>query len=284
MKLSALLIVKNEESIVATALESVKDFDEIVVVDTGSTDATLDIVKRYTDTIYHFPWVDDFAAARNFAIEKATGDWCFSIDADHKLVTPIAEVRSAVEKADAEGQTGLFIKAIQGKHTHWGSTLFKRTPEVKWVGKVHEYLSPRPTAYSEVTKEIGYSKNHALDPDRNIRILQSGELTTRGRFYLGREYYERKRYDEAIAMLHEYLKDDTWDAERAEAYLTLARCYWFTNRGDEAREHCLRAIQINPAFKEALLFMGGMHYEPRKSRWLALAEVASNEDVLFVRT
>lgn len=283
MRLSALIICKNEETIIRNALESVKDFDEIVVVDTGSTDSTKDIAAEYTDKIFHFEWIDDFAAARNFAIEKATGDWCFSIDCDHVLKTPYEEVKRTVEKAEEEGHNACFIKAYQGKHFHWGSTLFKRGVAT-WVGAVHEYLSPRPTFYSDVEKEIGYSKNHAKDPDRNLRILEKSETTPRSLFYKGRELYERRRYDESIACLSDYLEHKTWNAERAEAYLTMARCYWFTQRGDEARDACFNAIKINPDFKEACLLMAEMHYEPNKSKWKKIADNCTNMDVLFVRT
>lgn len=282
MKLSALIIAKNEEAIVRNALESVKDFDEIVFVDTGSTDSTLAIAREYTDKIFNFEWCDDFAAARNFAIEKATGDWLFSIDCDHTLASTVDEVRAEIEKAEAGGHVGCFIKAYQGKHFHWGSTLFKKG-DSKWVGKVHEYISPRPTFYTDVVKNIGYSGNHAKDPDRNLRILEASPATSRNLFYNARELYERKRYDEAIAKFQEYFKNPSWDAERAEAYLTMARCYWFTNRGDEARKACMEAIRVNPDFKEALLLMSAMHFEPWKSKWKRIADNATNKDVLFVR-
>jgi tetratricopeptide (TPR) repeat protein len=133
----------------------------------------------------------------------------------------------------------------------------------------------------DVERFRGSSNSKKADPMRNLRILQKSEKTPRNLFYLGRECYERGMYHDAIGWLLQY--EGKWAPERAEAYLTLARCYWYTQQGDKAREACLRAIMVNPDFKEALLLMATMHYEPLKSRWAKLAEVATSEDVLFKR-
>ncbi len=285
MKISAVLIVKNEEELLANALESVKNFDEIIVVDTGSTDATLAIASQYTDKIFHFEWCDDFAKARNFAIEQATGDWIYSIDADHELLTPVEEVRSEALRAEAEGHKTALVKSLMGKgHVHWREVLFKNDHRVRWHGAVHEVILPAGTFKTAVERRCGYSGNHYKDPDRNLRILEASEKTPRTLFYLGRECYEKRRYDEALHWMSEYLQVGKWLPEVAEARLVRARCFWFTNRGNEAREECLQAIKVNPDFKEALLFMGQMHYEPWKSKWGNLASVATNKDVLFIRT
>ena len=74
---SLCMIVKNEEEVLARCLESVQEIvDEIIVVDTGSTDNTREIAGRYTQQVYDFAWKDDFAAARNFSFSKAHGDYC----------------------------------------------------------------------------------------------------------------------------------------------------------------------------------------------------------------
>lgn len=287
MKLSAVLIVKNEEDILAKALESVKDFDEIIVVDTGSTDSTVDIAKKYTDKVFHFPWVDDFSKARNYANEQATGDWIFSIDADHELLTPVLQVKAEAERVDALGEKTVYVKTLLGKddhHIHWREVLFKNDPEVKWVGAVHENLTPTAKEKVDVTRRCGHSINHKRDPDRNLRILEANEKTTRSKFYLGRENYEKRRYDESIEWMKAFLEEGKWSPELAEAWLVIARSYWYTQRGDQAREACMQAIKVNPDFKEAMLLMAEMHYEPWKGKWKKLANVCENKDVLFIRT
>lgn len=286
MKISAVIIAKNEEEIVRKALESVKDFDEIIFVDTGSTDKTLEIAQEYTDKIFNFEWCDDFSAARNFSIDQATGDWIYSIDCDHVLLSTADKVRDEAVRAENAGHTSAMVLS-KGKdnHEHWREVFFKNIPENRWVGKVHECFKKKATFYSELEREIGYSKNHYSDPERNIRILKSGDVSTpRAKFYLGREHYERRRYDEAIDFMKHYLKEPgTWMGEKAEAWLVIARCYWFTQRGDQARHAGLRAVNANPMNKEVLNFMATMHNEPWKSGWKKLAEVADNSNVLFIR-
>ena len=86
MKLSVCLIVRNEEALLENCLKSVSQLaDQLVVVDTGSTDKTLEIARSFNAEIYHFKWCDDFAAARNESIKYATGDWILWIDADERL-------------------------------------------------------------------------------------------------------------------------------------------------------------------------------------------------------
>lgn len=278
-------MVKNEEEIIEKALESVKDFDEIIVVDTGSTDKTKEIAKKYTNNIYDFPWIDDFSAARNFAIEKATGDWIYSIDADQILLSPVKLVKEEAQRAEDEGhKTALVLTKTSAGHEHWREVLFKKDPEVFWKGAYHESISIPSTFKSKVERFRGASKSKLADPDRGLRILSKQEKTPRVMFYLSREHLERKQYSEAITWMRQYLGGKpTWAPEIAEAWLVLAKCYWYTNRGDDAREACLRAITVNPDFKEALMLMGYMHYEPWKSKWHNLASVATNKDVLFIR-
>ena len=87
------MIVKNEASVLARCLDSVRGaVDEIVIADTGSTDETPAIARRYTDMVYPFAWCDDFSAARNFCFSKATGDYLMWLDADDVL--PEASVSS----------------------------------------------------------------------------------------------------------------------------------------------------------------------------------------------
>ena len=86
VEISLCMIVKNEEKVLARCLDSIAGLmDEIIIVDTGSTDKTKEIAGKYTDNIYDFEWIDDFAAARNFAFSKATKEYIYSADADEVL-------------------------------------------------------------------------------------------------------------------------------------------------------------------------------------------------------
>ena len=86
ISISMCMIVKNEQEILARCLDSYAGtYDELIIVDTGSTDNTKEIAAHYTDKIYDFEWINDFSAARNFAFSKAGCDYIFSADADEVL-------------------------------------------------------------------------------------------------------------------------------------------------------------------------------------------------------
>ena len=100
-------------------------------------------------------------------------------------------------------------------------------------------------------------------------------------FYLAREYWYDKRYDDSIRLFDEYLKSAWWQPEITEAHYFKALCYWNSDRGDQARKACYEAVHLNPDFKRALLLLSEMHYKPWKSKWKYIADNATNKDVLF---
>jgi glycosyltransferase involved in cell wall biosynthesis len=287
MKISVAMIVKNEESCLARALESVKGFDEIVIVDTGSTDKTVEIAKKYTDKVYtDYKWNDNFAEARNHSLSKCSGDWILTIDADEKLQVPVEFVRKELKKAKDKNAINTTLKDAQG-NKFLSPRVFKRSPNIFWEGAIHNYLNIVADHTSEIEIEYGYSEAHKLDPDRSLRILlkevNSKPKLSREKYYLAREYWYRKDYITALYWYEEYLKVSKWKSERADAYLMASRCLWALARGDEAREYCMKAIIINPNFKEALLFMASISWEKNGDVFRKFAEIANNEDVLFIR-
>jgi len=90
------MIVKNESGCIEACLNSVKGADEIVIVDTGSTDDTIEICKRYTKKVYSDPWKDDFAYSRNVSLRKCKSDFILIIDADEVLTTPIGRISKTI--------------------------------------------------------------------------------------------------------------------------------------------------------------------------------------------
>mgnify|MGYP001386520006 CR=1 FL=1 len=86
MSISLCMIVKNEEDVLIRCLESVKYIvDEIIIVDTGSTDSTVEIAKKYGARIFYYKWDDSFSSARNYSLEKATKEWILIMDADDEF-------------------------------------------------------------------------------------------------------------------------------------------------------------------------------------------------------
>lgn len=144
MQISVVVLTKNEEGMIGECLESVKWADEIVVVDSGSKDKTLEIVKKYTDKIW-LDGSDDFSAKRNLGMEKARGEWILYIDADER-VTP--ELRQEVESRIMNYESGINSYRLKRKNFYFGNNewpyiekierMFKRDQLNGWQGKVHE--------------------------------------------------------------------------------------------------------------------------------------------------
>ena len=90
--ISLCMIVRDEEGTLRRCLDSVKEVvDEIIIVDTGSRDHTAEIAREFTEKVYEFQWIDDFSAARNYGLERATQDYCMWLDADDVLKPEEAE-------------------------------------------------------------------------------------------------------------------------------------------------------------------------------------------------
>ena len=288
-RLSVSMIVKNEEGCLAQCLESVKDADEIVIVDTGSEDKTIEIARKYTARIYDdYKWNDDFAEARNHALAKATGDWILTIDADEVLEEGgIGRIRNAIAETENDG-VGLRCEYAGSGEIWWTPRVYRRHPDIQWKGAVHNFITCKQNYIkSDIKITVFRSKTHAKDPDRALRILKK-EVTknprgTRNIYYLAKEYMQRRQWVEMLYWLDEYLLLGGWPAERTDALLLKARALWNLRQGDRARKACLDAIGMNPDFKEAIEFMAYISNEHAKDRWLLFAETASNSGVLFER-
>jgi len=288
--IGVVMIVKNEKDHLRKCLESVKDADVIYIADTGSEDDTVVIAKEFTENVFtDYVWKDDFADARNFIRQKAETDWCLSIDADEILeVGGMDKIREIIENAqDADLHFSVRMTAQGNGFVHDLPRIFKNTEEVKWLGIAHETLSPFQKNLTDIVIEYGSSTAHALDENRMQRILkkivESDECAPRDLYYYAREFYYRRDYVKAAELFEEYVLVSKWIPEKADGLLYLSRCYFYSGKGDMARSTCLKAIEQNPDFKEALIFMSEIHFEPWKHKWEKLASVATNEDVLFKR-
>lgn len=285
MKLSGVLIVKNEEVMLSRCLDSIKGVDELVIVDTGSEDKTVEIAKKYTDKVYYFKWCDSFCKARNFANSKATGDWILTIDADEQLLTPMSKVKEIIVKTDKEV---LGVTLVGGKgNKHQSPRLFRNKKDIYWKGDIHNYLNRLIEEDVDITIEYGYSPAHKKDPNRALRIakkaVKKNPTLVRERYYLAREYFYRKMWQECIEELNRYIKVANWLPERNDAYLMKARCLAALEKYNEACDSAWEAIKYNANFKEALYFVGDHMDSVNKKVWHKFAEIANNDNVLFIR-
>lgn len=154
--ISLCMIVKNEEAVLARCLDTVCDLvDEIIIVDTGSTDATKMIARHYTDKIYDFVWVDDFSAARNFAFSKATMQYIYSADADEVLDEENRErfrllkmnLLPEIEIVQMKYGNQLQFGTVYNFDEEYRPKLFKRLREFTWIYPIHETVRLNPVVY-----------------------------------------------------------------------------------------------------------------------------------------
>jgi len=155
--ISTCLIVKNEENNLFRCLNSIKSIsDEIIVVDTGSTDSSKEICRRFTDNVYDLKWEEEdglgnFARARNYSLEKATGDWIFYIDADEELKCSFAladRIRSPYITSCSILQKQIMIGGQQNSDQH-PDRLFRRGA-LQFYGVIHELPKQDPIKENEL--------------------------------------------------------------------------------------------------------------------------------------
>lgn len=235
--ISLCMIVKNEEDTIGRCLDSVKDLvDEIIIVDTGSTDKTKEIVSQYTNHIFDFQWIDDFAAARNFAFENAKMDYIFWLDADDVLMEgdfkKFAKLKKTLD-VTIDSVTMHYILNMDGKGNVITSLrrnrLVKRANNFQWYGAVHEYLEVSGNILHSEVAVTHCSIHH--DSDRNLliyenRLKQGEQFSSRDLFYFANELHEHNRFEDAIKYYKQFLATNNgWVEDYISACGRLADCY-----------------------------------------------------------
>lgn len=209
MNISLAMIVKNVDTSIKRCLDSVQSLvDEIVIIDTGSDDSTIEIIKEYSNIhLYYFPWVNDFSKARNFSIEKCTGDYILVLDADEYVIKgsreSLEELISKKEVGQIEIQS---IFEMNGEILEANASISRFFPRtIRYYGNIHEQLDTNiPKAQLDlVIKHDGYYKNKKNQ--RNIPLLlkaiQDSSFNAYNFFQLGKEY----RMIEEFKKAYDYL-------------------------------------------------------------------------------
>lgn len=236
-QLSVCMIVKNEESCLANCLESIKSIaSEIIIVDTGSTDNTIKIAKQFGAKIFHFEWIDDFSAARNFSLSQATQVWSLVLDAD-EIISKIDleklrillkgeqkayvfSTRNYVKTRDAEGvniNIGEY-KDEEKNYVGWCRSdkvrLFPTNKNIKFSGQVHE-LVEQSINELELETELcdipihHYSKFNSSKNELYLKLGKEKALTTndeKALYELGTQYMVLNNYDESIVIWRKLLE------------------------------------------------------------------------------
>jgi tetratricopeptide (TPR) repeat protein len=260
--LSACLMVKDEESMLPRCLASIKNHvDEIIVVDTGSTDATVEIAKSYGARIYHHPWENDFSKHRNQSISYARGLWIFIIDADEEcIVSPQRTMKSEIALADERGMDSLVMRVknamSEGKETVCGDSLrlFRNNGMIRYEGIVHNNLSGFTNAGASLTHILHYGYDQGTEStrkkfERTATLLKKqiadNSSNAAAHMYLSSSY-------ESLEMCEESLSEGTIAIDLVEsqgltnkiyvrAYYCAIRALIMSKRYDDAEMFCFRA-------------------------------------------
>lgn len=247
MTVSLCMIVRNEEDVLGRCLQSVADLvDEIIIVDTGSQDSTKEIAGKFTEHIYDFPWIDDFAAARNEAFSHAGCDYCMWLDADDVLIQKDREKFAELKKSLAPDTDVVMMRYNTGfdekgnvTFSYYRERIVRNNAGMSWSGAVHEVIETHGNViYSECA--VTHWKLHPSDPDRNLlifeKLLSRGErLDPRQQFYYGRELFYHKRYEDALGVFEHFLQEGRgWLENRLDACRHSALCLYGLGRDEKA--------------------------------------------------
>lgn len=289
LSISACVIVKNEEKNLPGWLKCVQNLaDEYIVVDTGSTDQTKEIAFEGGAIVYDFPWCNDFSAAKNFALEKAKGDWIIFLDADEYFHPQDYKVlKQKIKHYNKNKKVDVLMCKLDNidvdNHNKslgitYQSRIFRNRKYIRYHGKVHEYLvnssgfEKTIQFINEVTiYHTGYSAGIAKKKaERNIKILQNeesvaGNMYNKYTYYVD-SYWAIQDYEKVIyyARMHNKSGEKAYGIE-GKVYLYLILALKFAGRKwEEIRDTLREAKEKYPKIRWLILLEGIMLYEYKK--------------------
>jgi tetratricopeptide (TPR) repeat protein len=278
---SLCLIARNEEANLPACLESVGDLvDEIVLVDTGSTDRTKEIAAHSGARVHEFAWVDDFAVARNESIRHATGKWIFWLDCDDRVdESERPKLRSLFGQLNDENVGYLMTVSSTG----WAGVpkvvvdqvrLFPNRPEVRWQYRVHEQITLaivrsggtlRPT--DVVIRHSGYAERsvYTAKLDRNLRLLYRDQVEHPDDpnilFHMGWTYYAMNRPADALPLLQRSIQLTAPLELISLQYSVMALCYRALGQEQQGFAVCKEGRSQFPDDPDLLAYESGLRWK-----------------------
>jgi glycosyltransferase involved in cell wall biosynthesis len=291
-KISMCMIVKNEPFL-ETCIQSFREYvEELVIVDTGSTDNTPQVAKKYADVFAVYTdcndpqtgMIEDFSKARNHSLSLATNKrvmWC---DADD-IITGMEGMSKFLDKCDniyIPNHVDCYSIMLpyeyaydaNGKCTcrHYRERIFSNKDLFRFVNPVHEVAVPQDGTRLAFANSDDFVYKHQrqygskpADPQRNLRILKkyvagAGANDPRQLYYIGLEYHNNGHVGEAIEVLTKYIDVSGWDDERVMACLKLVDIYQAMAQYKEALKWAFKSIEICEGWSEGYLAAGRMFY------------------------
>ena len=279
--LSVCMIVKNEAKNISKCLKSIFDIaDEIIVVDTGSADNTKAIALEYDAKVFDFEWVDDFSKARNYSIDKATGDWILILDGDDEFERKDGEKLKALINSEDAGDIYIFNticyigdRVSNDKIMNVNLRLFRNRPEFRYQGRIHESIVTQNPEVKMRTSDIsiyhyGYLNSLVKDQnkrERNMRIL--GEQLKESPdnpyflFCMGNEYFALGDYDNALEyFLSAYDKCNVQDVYVPKLMIRIIMAYQALKRFNDALKYIEKALSYYPQYTDVEFIRGSIYH------------------------
>jgi glycosyltransferase involved in cell wall biosynthesis len=256
-KLSLCMIVKDEALVLGPCLESVRGaVDEIIVVDTGSSDETVSIAIEHGASVFEHEWQDDFSLARNISLENSTGDWILFLDADERLDRDsIPKLKEIINKENVEGCRLEFVNYIDDGSSTMKNFMLRlfRNRGYRFTGKIHEQIEHEISKQGVIIQapiiihHLGYLskiKNLKQKGSRNITMLQK-ELRDSPqnpylRFQLGSDLGIKNMHDEAIKeflLVYDFFKElppSEWPQYAIQTIHLMSKSHYLLDQHQEA--------------------------------------------------
>jgi glycosyltransferase involved in cell wall biosynthesis len=260
--ISVCMIVKNEEKLLPRAIECFKDLaDEIIITDTGSSDHTKEVAYSYTDKVYDFEWIDDFAAARNFCFSKATMDYIYSADADEIIDRQNRDrFRFLKESLIPE------IDIVQMKYGNqlqnntnynydceYRPKLFKRIRTFRWIEPIHETIDTGLHVFKSDIVITHMPENVHSSRDLSVfkKIISAGPLSPRLHHLYARELFiagNPNDFSEAYEYFESTLHDENCDPQQIkDSECVVTRCANIKNDSGALFKSALKNVIGKPS-------------------------------------
>ena len=306
---SLCMIVKNEEAVLDRCLASIADLmDEIIIVDTGSTDRTKEIAGHYTDRIYDFPWQNDFSAARNFSFSKATMDYIYTADADEVLdhenhqrfIYLKKSLIPEIEIIQMKYITSEEFNTVMNIRNEYRPKLYKRLWQFRWIDPIHETVQTQPLIFDSDIEilHLPQSVHSRRDFDLFLRTFGDGRpISDKLHTMYARELFISGTDEDFLQAQPVFMQtirtsgednsaQNNSNGRLPEAVCILCRCMRIQNKTADFFKYALRSMTYYPC-SEICCELGQYFYDngdPEEAiRWYYCAAYETS-GILNVRT
>lgn len=277
--ISLCMIVKNEEAVLARCLDSIADLmDEIIIIDTGSTDRTKEIAAKYTNKIYDYKWTNDFSAARNFSFSKATMEYIYTADADEVLDQTNRErfvrlksvLLPEIELVQMKYVTQSDFNTVLNAEKEYRPKLFKRVRTFTWIDPIHETVRLTPVIFDSDIEILHLPQSLHSKRDFSIFIKafeHDGQFSPKIRTMYAKELLktgDTRDFADAKPIFRAILGNDSSDDARKEASCVLARIYRLEDNKNEFFKLTMKDMLTTPCseicYELGTYFLGQRDY------------------------